>query len=78
MNVNVMSSAAAILYPQHLRGRLPNELSTRGLSSENGDRFTGNMGDDMILYEGTFYLYHEGREFEKVTRGPTRSESKGE
>jgi len=49
-----------------------------GFPRENGDRFTGNMGDDMILYEGTFYLYHEGREFEKVRRGSTRSESKGE
>jgi len=45
---------------------------------KNGDHFTGNMGDDMILYEGTFYLYDESRELEKVTRGPARSRDKGE
>jgi len=44
---------------------------------KNGDRFTGNLGDEMILYEGTFYLYDEARDFEKVERGPARSEYKG-
>lgn len=45
---------------------------------KNGDRFTGNMGDEMILYEGTFYLYDEARDFEKVGRGPARRSDKGE
>jgi len=45
---------------------------------KNGDRFTGNMDDEMILYEGTFYLFDEARDLEKVRRSPTHSKDKGE
>lgn len=50
----------------------------RAFPRKNGDRFTGNMGDEMILYEGTFYIYDAVRDYEKVGRGPARSRDKGE
>ncbi len=45
---------------------------------KNGHRFTGNLGDEMILYDGTFYLFDEARDLEKVRRSPAHSRDKGE
>jgi hypothetical protein len=45
---------------------------------KNGDRFIGNMGDEMILFEGTFYLFDPEKNYEKVGRSSTRSTDKSE
>lgn len=55
---------------------------------KDGDRFIGNMGDEMILMGGTFYLYKlfdadkqrkaEKKDFEKQRRSKEYSRSESE